>query len=642
MKRVFNKATVLLLCLIMIFSSVVVAFAADEVGKSGNIVIGSVTASNVTVRWRVVDGVKGYVLYRASAPDSEKWESVGKTSDRTLTDKDVDPGTVYYYKVRAYKLKSGKILDIDKNRIYGEYSKTVKAITKPGKVNNLSAISAEVGSSKISLTWNKSSGAKSHQVYMLDAATGKFKRIANTSKNKYVVKNLEPMTEYQFKVRGYHKLNGIVYGEFSTVLKVKTKPSEVKGFKLDKSTKTSYTLTWTASSELEGYQLAKYDKESNSWKLIAFSGKTETTETKYEVTGLQNGGSDKYKVRGFLTANGERLYSNWSEPLTGGTIPPAPVNFQYAPNTDNGISMTWDYSDHAEGYEIYCREDNGEWKPVGTTKNNHFSHKNLVEKRKYEYKVRPYVGSDDHKIFGNFGEVIALNYTPLEETETVYPDDWDNTGILGYLYDPEAKCFYTADDPWQRNFGYNEVYDESASLVAIVIETARIKFKNYHDKDWMIQLWKGNYGFILYGAEIGIYNKPKEREIEHYDCANDEDMLQMEMVLYERLGILDTGLTHWGEVFRRPYQRQWWHTGFVLGNMMADKRYDTDLRVYAKITMRDYEMLALCEQGFRECVDPATQKLVFEKCGYLEFATKLNVEKNFYTTKGLDIYFYWT
>ena len=59
MKRVFNTFAVLLLCLTMVFSSVTVAFAADQVGKSGNIVIGNVTATTVEVRWRAVDGVKG-------------------------------------------------------------------------------------------------------------------------------------------------------------------------------------------------------------------------------------------------------------------------------------------------------------------------------------------------------------------------------------------------------------------------------------------------------------------------------------------------------------------------------------------------------------------------------------------------------
>lgn len=626
MKRVFNTFAVLLLCLTMVFSSVTVAFAADEVGKSGNIVIGDVTATTVTVRWRVVDGVKGYVLYRSTSPDGE-WESVGKTSDRTLTDKDASPGTVYYYAVRAYNLKKnifgGDKIDVDGNRIYGEYSKSVKAITDPNKVSGVKSTST--GATKITLAWNKTSGAKAYQVYQLNPATGKYKRIANTSKNKYTVKNLQPLTEYSFKIRAYHKLKGVVYGEFSPVFTVKTKPADVQNFKLAKSTSTSYTLSWSADESIVGFQLGKYDKESKEWKVVL----NETKETSYAVTGLETGGSDRYKIRAYILENDKKLYGNWSEEIVGGTIPKAPLNLKLAANTDNGISITWDYSENAAGYEVYCREENGNWKSVGTTHNNHFSHANLTEKKTYEYKVRPYIGASDSKIYGNFGEVVSLYYVPLEETETVYPEDWDNTGIIGYLYDPEAKCFYTADDPWQRNFGYNELYDQSASLVAIIIETCRLKF-DYDDRDWMIQLWKGNYGFILYGAEIGIYTKPKDRELEHYDCATDEDMLQMEMTLYERTEVL--GVKTWVKTFSRPYQRQWWHTGFVLGNMMT--RFDEDLRMYARITMRDYAMLASCEAAFRE--------QGFIKADLKNLAEVVKAEGNFYTTNGLDISFFWT
>ncbi len=626
MKRVINTFAVLILCLTMVFSSVTVAFAADEVGKSGNIVIGSVSATTVTVRWRVVDGVKGYVLYRSTKPDGD-WKSVGKTSDRTLTDKDADPGTVYYYAVRAYKLKKnifgGDAIDTDRNRIYGEYSKSVKAITDPNRVSGIKSTST--GATKITLAWNTASGAKAYQIYQLDAATGKYKRIANTSKNKYTVKNLQPLTEYSFKIRAYHKLKGVVYGEFSPVFTIKTKPADVTNFKLSNSTSTTYTLSWSADDSIAGFQLGKYNKEEKEWKVVL----NETKETTYVVTGLEKGGSDRYKIRAYILDGDKKVYGNWSEEIVGGTIPKAPVNLKLAANTDNGISITWDYSDNAAGYEVYCREENGNWKSVGTTHNNHFSHANLVEKKKYEYKVRPYIGAADSKIYGNFGEVVSLFYEPIEIPDTVYPDDWDQTGIIGYLYDPEAQCFYTADDPWQRNFGYNELYDQSASLVAIIIETCRLKFE-YDDRDWMIQLWKGNYGFILYGAEIGIYTKPKDRAIEHYDCATNEDMLQMEMTLYEKTQVL--GVDAWVKTFSRPYQRQWWHTGFVFGNVMT--RFDTDLRLYARITMRDYAMLAACEGAFRE--------QGFIKADLSNLAQVVKAEGNFYTTNGLDISFFWT
>lgn len=630
MKRVFNKITVLILCLItIVFSGSVVAMAADEsIGVASNISVTSVGATSVSVQWSAISGVKGYVLYRKTA-DSD-WKEVDKTSGTSLTDKSAGAGTVYYYAVRGYTLQKGLFgidkTDRDKNRNYGDYSATVKAITKPAKVTGLKTTA--LSATRATLAWNTIAGANAYQVYMLDNATGKYKRIANTANNKYTVRNLKALTEYKFKVRAYHKLKGVVYGEFSAEFSVKTKPADVVDFRVSKSTGTEYELSWAADDSIAGFQLAQYNNDEKEWKIIL----NETKETTYSVSGLSYGGYGKYKIRAYVLDNSnKKVYGNWSEEIVAGTLPKAPVNLKLAANTDNGISITWDYMDGAAGYEVYCRENDGNWYSVGITHNNHFSHPNLTEKRKYEYKVRAFVGADDHKIYGNFGEVISMSYTPIEIPDSPYDPSWDSTGILGYLYDPDEQCFYTSDDPWQRNFGYNEIYDQSASLVAIIIETCRLKFP-YDNKDWMIQLWKGQYGFVLYGAEIGIYNKPDSREIEHYDCATDEDMLQMEMTLYEKKTETLTGITYWDKTFSRPYERQWWHTGFVWGNVMT--RYDDDLRLYARITMRDYAMLAECEKAFRN--------EGFEKPDITNILEIVKKEGNYYYTNGLDICFFWT
>ena len=113
-------------------------------------------------------------------------------------------------------------------------------------------------------------------------------------------------------------------------------------------------------------------------------------------------------------------------------------------------------------------------------------------------------------------------------------------GIASYQYNKTGNYYYTNEDPWQRALGYNELYDNGAAFVAIYIDTMRCKFR-YDNKDWMIQFWKGQYGYIFIGHEIGVYYKPTNRTAEHYDCVSDEDSLYMEMngmrdgeVLYHR------------------------------------------------------------------------------------------------------------
>ena len=149
----------------------------------------------------------------------------------------------------------------------------------------------------------------------------------------------------------------------------------------------------------------------------------------------------------------------------------------------------------------------------------------------------------------------------------------------------------------------------------------------------MIQLWKGQYGWVLYGSEIGIYNKEKSRPVEHYTCANDEEMLQMSMTLWEKAKN-PMGGTYWKKSFGRPYEKQWWHTGFVFGNMIG--RYDNDLKMEARITMRDFDMLnafvaSLKGEGFIDV-------------NSMSWTDALNMKNNpnCFRVSGLDVYFYWT
>ncbi len=154
-----------------------------------------------------------------------------------------------------------------------------------------------------------------------------------------------------------------------------------------------------------------------------------------------------------------------------------------------------------------------------------------------------------------------------------------NEGLAGYQYDTNGNFYYTSSDPWQRQFGYHEAFDVAAGLVTIYMDTMRCKFE-YKDKDWMIQFWKGQYGLVFVGHEIGVYTKPKTRTNDHYDAASNEDALYMEL----------TGYRDGKEIYHRDYGKYWWCTGFVPGTLdnLTDR---SELSLKCRITMKDYDML---------------------------------------------------
>ncbi|MBR2875904.1 MAG: DUF4474 domain-containing protein [Clostridia bacterium] len=120
----------------------------------------------------------------------------------------------------------------------------------------------------------------------------------------------------------------------------------------------------------------------------------------------------------------------------------------------------------------------------------------------------------------------------------------------GFDYDPVQDVYYTQLDSWQRNFGFNSVYDTAAPMVGMIYSSSKIYF-TYDDKDWMMEIWKGQYG-ITSGGEIGFYNKPTDRVMKHFDCVTDEEMITMSFDFYNM-----------GEkVFTRGPEKHWWLTGF--------------------------------------------------------------------------------
>lgn len=158
--------------------------------------------------------------------------------------------------------------------------------------------------------------------------------------------------------------------------------------------------------------------------------------------------------------------------------------------------------------------------------------------------------------------------------------------MAGFVYDPEQVIYYSSLNPLQRKFGFNPLYDAAAPYTGMVYDTERFFFTS-GKRDWMIQVWKGQYG-ITVGAEIGVYNKPIDRNSSHYDCVGDEDMIEMTMIVYK----------NGSEYFTRGPEKHWWLTGFKL----LDVTNIVDLKVFFIIKLEDADMVNAFEGSMREFV----------------------------------------
>ena len=202
------------------------------------------------------------------------------------------------------------------------------------------------------------------------------------------------------------------------------------------------------------------------------------------------------------------------------------------------------------------------------------------------------------------GETVTASY-PMKvvKNENVVNSFLETNNVLSYQYSYDYGGYYYANDKlsWQENFGFARVYDFVAPYVGMEYDYIRVFF-TYDDEDFMVQMWKGQYG-VMYGGEIGIYNRDADgldtQPFTFYNAASRRYWPTMDMSVYhqEKEGDLPK---NYKLLFKRPTDKYWWCTGFVPGTLRQYEPAD-ELRIEATLTFNDAQMASLFADGIRSC-----------------------------------------
>lgn len=226
------------------------------------------------------------------------------------------------------------------------------------------------------------------------------------------------------------------------------------------------------------------------------------------------------------------------------------------------------------------------------------------------------------------GQVLSGEFTlNVIKKGNFIQDLLTNRQILSYQYSYVDDYYYTNDkEAWQYNFGFGKIYDFVSPYILLEYDYIRIFF-TYENKDWMIQMWKGQYGMVFFGGEIGVYNREHSEkgygDWAMYACAPEEDWLAMEMTLYWQ----EEFNGEYVRQFTREYDKYWWCTGFKNGHIRVEEPAD-ELRLEARITFKDETMRELFTQGL-------------EECGFVKRESKGEVGLDEFCSDGKDVYFIW-
>jgi hypothetical protein len=176
--------------------------------------------------------------------------------------------------------------------------------------------------------------------------------------------------------------------------------------------------------------------------------------------------------------------------------------------------------------------------------------------------------------------------------------------LAGFQYDPQQDIIFSRMDAWQREFGYAFAYDLAAPVTISAIIDCEPFFFHYDKKDWMIELWKGQYGLET-GCEIGVYVSTRQQLLldstlgkrphdpansRFFDCADDKERLKLSFTL-NRNGV---------PLFSRGPEDHWWLTGFKWGVLSTPEELAMDLSItFPVAAMRKAFVAALEKAGYQ-------------------------------------------
>ena len=184
-----------------------------------NIRVKTINASSHEISWTPLLDADGYYVY-CSAAKSSGYTCIGSTYGTSMRSLDLKTGTVYYYKIQAYKVISSKQY----------YSPISDASSKAAGHPRTPSISIQKikrqGKTVAVIRWSNISDAKYIKIYRKKTVQSYQKilekKITNIFRIGVTISYVKTKGEMQFKARTYNKSGGIrFYSSFSKTKKIK-------------------------------------------------------------------------------------------------------------------------------------------------------------------------------------------------------------------------------------------------------------------------------------------------------------------------------------------------------------------------------------------------------------------------------------
>lgn len=181
--------------------------------------------------------------------------------------------------------------------------------------------------------------------------------------------------------------------------KTPEKPVKLSAPKLGKVVSVNYNsvkVTWGKVKNADGYRV--YMKENGKWKTLA-----KVDSTSYVCKGLKTGKKYTFTVTAYKkTSNGVVLSAYDKKGISGTPKLGTPV-LKSVKRSGSGVIFTWNKTAGANGYVVYRKVNNGEWRAVAkVTKGTTYKDTTAKKGAKYTYTVRALRKSGTTNVYSDY------------------------------------------------------------------------------------------------------------------------------------------------------------------------------------------------------------------------------------------------
>jgi len=458
--------------------------SSDDLEAPDNLDAEAYSSSRIDLTWddNSSSETKFYIYRKTGSSGTYDRIAIVDEDEEEYRDTDLDEGTKYYYKVRAY--------DGDD---YSDYSDETYATTEDedddstGDLDAPDNLEAEsYSSSRIDLTWDdNSSGETRFYIYRKTGSSGSYTEIASVSSNtkEYRDTNVEEDTKYYYKIRAY---DGDEYSDYSDEDYATAGDSSSSGdidapdnLEADARSNSRIDLTWDDnSSDATRFYIYRKTGSSGSYSQIA---SVRSNIEEYSDTGLKSGTKYYYKIRAY-DGDDYSDYCDEEYATTTGNNPDELEAPGYLTATDSGglIKLTWiDNTSNEAAFVIERKVASGNYAELtwlGPNITNYSDTTVTSAGTSYTYRVRAY-NSIGYSEYSNTASAQPssvkneLRFTPGKKTYSYKNQQFNMDAAPINLNDRVMiPIRYVTDQ-----LGANVTWDSSTKKVTITYKTKTIE-----------------------------------------------------------------------------------------------------------------------------------------------------------------------